>query len=145
MLSRSCIYGLQAVLFLASQKAEGYVPIHRVSESLGFSHAFLTKVLQVLTQAGLHRSLRGPNGGVALARPASEITLVEIVEAIDGPALFEACILGLPRCGEDQPCLLHERWAPVRGDIQALFARTSVQEMVTREEARLYSLGTKDA
>jgi Rrf2 family iron-sulfur cluster assembly transcriptional regulator len=137
MLSKSCIYGLQAVLYLASQKQDGYVSIREISDSLGFSYAFLTKVLQELTRRGLLQSLRGPHGGVVLARPAEEITLAEIVEAIDGPRLFEACILGLPTCGSDQPCLLHERWAPLRGEIEALFGETTIREMV--EEGRSFS------
>lgn len=145
MLSKSCIYGLRAVLYLASQAQDGYVSIREISGRLGFSYAFLTKVLQGLTRAGLLCSQRGPNGGVALARPAGEITLAEIVALIDGPQLFEACVLGLPRCGSDQPCLLHQRWAPVRADIESLFGDTTVREMADEGSLFLELNKTKDS
>lgn len=130
MLSKSCIYALQAALYLASQKPEGYVSIRQISDSLGLSYPFLTKILQQLTRRGLMRSLRGPRGGVALAQPPAETTLVEIVEAIDGRALFDGCILGLPECRLDAPCALHEPWQPIRGGILTTFSETSLQDLV---------------
>ncbi|RMH60761.1 MAG: Rrf2 family transcriptional regulator [Bacteroidetes bacterium] len=134
MLSRRCTYGLQAALFLASQERGAYIPIQRISECLGLSFHFLTKVLQHLTHHGLLRSLRGPHGGVALARPPGQITLKEIVVAIDGPDLFEACVLGLPGCGEQKPCPLHEDWKEVRGCLRNAFAGTTLAMLVAEPE-----------
>jgi Rrf2 family iron-sulfur cluster assembly transcriptional regulator len=131
MLSKGCIYGIQAALYLASQKPEGYVSIRQISDSLGLSYPFLTKVLQQLTRRGLMRSLRGPRGGVALAKPLVETTLVEIVEAIDGRALFDGCILGLPECRVETPCALHDRWKPLRDEILTTFSETSVLDLIT--------------
>ena len=132
MLSRSCTYGLQAALFLASQQDAAYVPIQRISERLGLSFYFLTKVLQHLSHDGLLRSLRGPNGGVALTRAPDRITLKEIIVAIDGPELFKGCVLGLPGCGEQKPCPLHAAWAAERDRLEALFTGTTLAEMADR-------------
>ncbi len=129
MLSKACEYGIRAALFLASQPEGVYVPIHTIGERLGISPHFLTKILQQLTQAGLMKSFRGPRGGVALARPAKEILLEEIVAAIDGRRVFEACVLGMPGCGERKPCPLHDQWGAVRAQIHALFAGTSLAEV----------------
>ncbi|ARA93775.1 hypothetical protein AWN76_011765 [Rhodothermaceae bacterium RA] len=134
MLSRRCSYGLQAVLFLASQEQGAYIPIQHISERLGLSSHFMTKVLQHLTHHGLLRSLRGPHGGVALARPPGQITLKEIITAIDGPDLFEACVLGLPGCGEQKPCPLHEAWKEVRGCLGSTFAGTTLATLVAEPE-----------
>ena len=130
MLSKSCIYGIQATLYLALQEPTGYVSIRQISDNLGLSYPFLTKVLQHLTRRGLMQSLRGPRGGVALAKPPEEVLLGEIVEAIDGRTRFDGCILGLPECRVDRPCALHERWEPLRNEILTTFSETTVLDLI---------------
>ena len=132
MLSKSCTYGIQASVFVAAAAQEGFVPIREISGSLGISHHFLTKVLQGLTRRGIMRSFRGPNGGVALAQPAERLTLKQLVLAIDGPELFECCVLGLPNCGTDRPCPLHDDWGRVRGGIDDTLSETTVAELAVR-------------
>lgn len=132
MLSSACEYGLRAALYLASLDEDGYVPIRRLSEDLDISFPFLTKIFQQLTQAGLLASYRGPKGGVAFTRPTSQITLKEIIVAIDGPELFEGCVLGLPGCGEQKPCPLHAAWAAERDRLEAMFTGTTLAEMADR-------------
>lgn len=129
LLSRSCEYGLRASLYLATLKPEGYVSIGEISEKLDISFAFLTKIFQKLTQAGLMTSLRGPNGGVALARPASQITLMDIIKAIDGDDLFTHCVLGLPGCGNRKPCPLHQAWGEERARLATIFESKTLQRV----------------
>lgn len=138
MFSRACEYGLRAVLYLAALNHNGYVSIREIGERLNISVPFLTKIFQKLTQAGLMQSLRGPSGGVMFARSPEEITLFDVIVAIDGPDLFTECVLGLPGCGEAAPCPLHDRWKEVRNPIRDLFASTTLAEMARRiQEARL--------
>jgi Rrf2 family protein len=129
LLSRSCEYGLRATLYLASLESDGYVPIGTISDELDISFPFLTKIFQKLNDADLLTSQRGPSGGVALTRPPDEITLFEIVKAIDGLDLFTQCVLGLPGCGDEKPCPLHDRWAVERDRIERMFKTTSLAEM----------------
>ena len=143
LLSKSCEYGIRATLHLATLKREGYVSIREISEELEISFHFLTKIFQKMTQAGLLESFRGPNGGIMLARPQSQITLLDIVLAIDGPDLFRECVLGLPGCGNQKPCPMHERWATERQRLEAMFGRTTLAEMsenIETYEFRLKSL-----
>lgn len=132
LLSKSCEYGLRAALYLTALQREGFVSIKDISRDLGISFPFLTKIFQKLTQQGILHSFRGPRGGVALARPAGQIMLVEIVLAIDGPDLFEECVLGLPGCGERQPCPLHDSWAKERDRIRRMFGAESLQSVARR-------------
>ena len=129
MLSKSCEYGLRASLYLATLDQEGYVSIGTISEELDISFAFLTKIFQKLNDAGLLASRRGPNGGVALTRPADEVALYDIVVSIDGDDLFEECVLGLPGCGEAEPCPLHEQWADERDRLEQIFRTTTLDEL----------------
>lgn len=129
MLSKSCEYGLRAALYLASLDEEGYVPISTISEELDISFPFLTKIFQKLNDAGLLTSQRGPKGGVALTKTADEVTLYEIVVAIDGDDLFQECVLGLPGCGDAEPCPLHDEWAEERSRLETLFRNASLAEL----------------
>lgn len=136
MISKSCGYALQVAAFLSLERERRFVPVRRISATLGISHAFLAKVVQVMTQAGLLDSYRGPTGGVSLARPAEEISVKEIIVALDGPALFEKCVLGLPGCGVEQPCPLHDQWSQVRGCLSSRLEASSVESIAARARAR---------
>lgn len=129
MLSKSCEYGLRATLYLANLNRDGYVSIGAISEELDISFPFLTKIFQKLNDADLLDSRRGPKGGVALTQSPTEIALYDIVVAIDGDELFEECVLGLPGCGDAEPCPLHEQWADQRDRIEATFRNTTLAEL----------------
>ncbi len=132
MLSRACEYGLRAAFYVAARQPEGYLPIRGIGDALGISVPFLTKVLQQLTQADLLSSSRGPSGGIAFARPLDQITLFDIVVAIDGPGLFRDCVLGLPGCGSQRPCPLHNGWVIERERLRALFRETTLADVAQR-------------
>ncbi len=140
ILSRGCEYGLRAALYLVSLKPDGFVPIRRLSDNLDIEFHFLTKLFQQLTEAGLVRSQRGPKGGVALAQAADRVTAMDVVLAIDGPDLFQECVLGLPGCGEQQPCPLHDRWARQREGLRMMFLNTSLLDMAERMKEEGYRL-----
>lgn|GEM_PF-301532 len=131
-LSKKCEYGIRAALYVAANGRGGYLPIRQISQSLNLSHPFLTKILQDLTHVGIMKSYRGPNGGVALGRPGGEITLENVVLAIDGPDIFRECVLGMPGCGEQTPCPLHESWAAMRPRIQSMFSGATLAELAKR-------------
>jgi len=141
LLSKSCEYGLRAMLYLGSlgdeEDAEEaspdptreYVAIQTVSDELDIGFSFLTKVFQQLNEAGLLTSKRGPGGGVALTRGPDAISLYEIVVAIDGDDLFNECVLGLPGCGDAEPCPLHEHWTEERDRMKRTFQQTTLSEV----------------
>jgi Rrf2 family protein len=71
---------------------------------------FLGKIISLLSRANLIAARRGPNGGTMLSRSSSEVTVGDIVEAIDGSFSNRRCILGLPECSDQHACPLHENW-----------------------------------
>ena len=113
-------------------KEKKYVPIHMISDELGISFDFLTKILQTLTQHDIMVSHRGPKGGVSLAREASEITLMDMVNAMEPENSFEKCILGLPDCGDEVPCALHAYWGSARDQIKTTFETVNLAELGRR-------------
>jgi len=129
LLSKSCVYGLRASLFLAARDKNGFMPIRKMSDKLEISFHFLTKILQQLTAAGILESYKGPNGGVRLMRSGEKISLMEVVIAIDGDYMLTECALGLPGCGIMKPCPIHEKWAETRDKIKNMLESTSLSEL----------------
>ena len=132
ILSKSCIYGIQAAIYVAAQEEAGYVPINKIADRLNISFHFLTKVLQQFTHAGLLTSYRGPKGGVSLAKDATQITLYDMVEAIDGTFVFTECMLGLPGCGSEEPCPAHENWVEVRSRFLQIAKQLTLATLASR-------------
>ena len=132
ILSKTCDYAVRAALYISTQQERTYVPIREMSEKLEISFHFLTKILQTLTQNNIMISFKGPNGGLALARAADSIKIIEIIEAIDGSKLFQECLLGLNKCDDHNPCPLHNHWAEIREQIRVLFAETSLASLADK-------------
>jgi Rrf2 family protein len=84
-LSRASSYALHAVVHMAAEDADRPLASHDIARAHGIPERFLLKVLKPLVSAQVLRSVKGPNGGYRLARPAGKITLLEVVEAVDGP------------------------------------------------------------
>ncbi len=147
MLSKTCIYGIRATLYVATQNTDKYLPINQIADALDISFHFLTKILQLLTQKDIMKSYRGPNGGIALAKAPEDIFISDIIKAIDGDDLFKECILGLPGCGELKPCPMHDEWGNIRAQITYMFSKTSVKEMaerIVRDNLRISDINWKD-
>jgi Rrf2 family protein len=94
-LTRATSYAIHAVVFMASQKHDRPVASHHIAEAQGIPERFLLKVLKPLVSARILHSVKGPNGGYRLARSPSDISLLAILEAVDGP------IRGLAPLGQD--------------------------------------------
>lgn len=84
-LTRASSYALHAVAFMASQKSDKPVASHHIAKERKIPERFLLKVLKPLVGARVLLSVKGPNGGYRLARAANQITMLEILEAVDGP------------------------------------------------------------
>jgi Rrf2 family protein len=84
-LTRASSYALHAVAFMAAQKHDRPIASHLIAQARGIPERFLLKVLKPLVQARVLLSIKGPNGGYRLARPASDISMLEVLEAVDGP------------------------------------------------------------
>lgn len=131
-LSKSCIYGIQAAIFVSARDKDAYVSISTIANELNISFHFLTKVLQQLTQAGIMVSYRGPRGGVALQRASESVTLYDLIAAIDGTEVFTECMLGLPGCGHAEPCPAHDHWTQVRTQFTGIAKSVTLKSLGER-------------
>ena len=127
--SRQCEYALQAMVYLALKKDGERISIKDLTKRLDIPYHFLGKILQGLTRKGYLTSVKGPHGGFALAMPAEEITLFQIVEAIDGVGFSHNCVMGFPDCSGKNPCAVHETWSGVRESITTMLQVKNIAQM----------------
>ena len=113
-LSREAEYGLSAMIHLAQQPPKTILTLSQIAETRGLPGGFLAKTFQKLVRHGLLESFRGRQRGYRLAREASEINMRELLEAIEGPDIFERCVFWGRRCAESHPCLLHMGWRGIK-------------------------------
>lgn len=131
-LSRESEYGIRGLIHLAQQPSGTVMQLSAIAESQDLPQSFLAKIFQKFTQYGLLRSFRGATRGYTLGRPADDITLKEVLEAVEGPGLFERCIFWSHRCAEDHPCVLHDGWKQIRPKLTAMLEVTTLQDLVRR-------------
>src|SRR5687768_18563736 len=101
-------YAIRGLSELAARKTDATVLLDDLVAGTGLPRDFVAKIFQKLVRAGVLRSAKGRNGGFALAKPAHEITLMEIIEAVEGPQLMDRCVIGLERCNDQMPCAQHD-------------------------------------
>lgn len=97
---------------------------------------FLAKVFQKLVHGGVLRSAKGRGGGFSLARPAHEITLMSIVEAIDGPQIYDRCVVGLEKCNDQMPCPQHDLYKPIRQRLKDYMLTTTLADLAASLKAK---------
>ncbi|MFO7934032.1 MAG: Rrf2 family transcriptional regulator [Bacteroidales bacterium] len=132
MLSNTCKYAIRAVIYLALYSSDKKkIGIREISEDLEIPPPFLGKILQILAKHQVLDSIKGPHGGFSLKKPAIDISLMEIVEIIDGTGIFDTCVIRTSRCSEEAPCSLHHRLAPLRKEIKAIFTTETIADLVT--------------
>ncbi len=132
-LTKTGEHGLRAMIYMARGEAGVSCSVRRIAGDLDAPFHYLSKILQRLGEAGLLKTVRGVGGGVTLARPAKDISLYDIVTAIEGDELFTRCFLGLPGCGEQAPCAMHAEWAIKRRQLYAMFKSATLAHLALRK------------
>jgi Rrf2 family protein len=115
-------YAVRAILDLALRPSGERASCEEIARRQNIPVAFLTKICARLAAEGLVQSQRGVNGGVWLARPAHEITLLQVVEAIDGPITFNRCNRRPSECVRSRTCPVHTIWAELCRDFRMRLA-----------------------
>ena len=133
-LNKTCTYGLRAMILLASHRVEANHPvsIRLIAGKLDVPFHFLVKILNKLTRGGMLESTRGAGGGVRLARPASSISMAEILAKLGDDNQLQGCVMGTGGFCAENPCPLHQEWAVEAGRIKNLFAETRLDVLASR-------------
>jgi Rrf2 family transcriptional regulator, iron-sulfur cluster assembly transcription factor len=137
MLSNSCRYGIRAVVYLASQPiSNGKTGIKKISSELDLPTPFLAKILQQLAKQKILSSSKGPHGGFSLLKDSKKITVLDIINSIDGNDIFTNCVMHNGSCDsvgtEKKFCTLHEDYAKTRESLVQLFSSKTIYDLVER-------------
>jgi Rrf2 family protein len=131
-ITKQADYALRAVLYLARIEDGSKASTKAIAEKQKIPPSFLAKIVSQLSIAGLIQTSRGARGGVILARPPEQVSILDVIEAIDGPILLNECT-GTPKiCPFEGKCPLHDVWCETRNMIHdklstATFAPENVQ------------------
>jgi Rrf2 family protein len=116
-ITRQADYAVRTVLYLAGVENGGRAPTSKIAQLQRIPSSFLAKIVSQLSVAGIVQTSRGARGGVALAREAKEISLLNVVEAIDGPITLNECVIDPSMCAFGDQCAVHDVWCKAQADL----------------------------
>ncbi len=136
-------YAIRAVLELALHKPDERVFSSEIARQQGVPAPFLTKILARLAAAGIVTTQRGVHGGIRLTRPAEQITLLQVVEAIDGPITLSRCVRAPEECARSVTCVVHPVWLKIRAELRARLAECHFAALADEARARASDLANQ--
>jgi Rrf2 family protein len=129
-ITRQADYAVRAVFYLAQMGPERRAATSQIAEVQRIPPSFLAKIVSQLSVAGLLQTSRGARGGVSLAKPPEQISLLEVVEAIDGPILLNECVLNSSVCIFGEDCPLRPTWCDAQADLVKHLKTTNFESIL---------------
>lgn len=128
-LARDSRYAIEALLVLADHPRDGFVDAREIGRVAALPLAYLHKIMRSLAEGGVVESRRGR--GYVLARPPEDITMKDVLLAVEGPDVFGGrCLFWREECSADDPCELHFRWRDLRPQIETVVGGTTLAEVL---------------
>lgn len=127
--SKGCQYTLRALTFAVAGADNTRFQARDICEQAEIPESFTRKVFQSLVQGGFLQAHRGPGGGYTLTRDPKEISLLEVIQAVEGEDTFDHCILGFRECGGVNPCPLHHLWVDAKKSLLENLAATTLDQL----------------
>src|SRR2546423_4295628 len=129
--SRKIDYGLRAMIHLAGLPAGKIASLQDLATTLHLPREFLAKILKILTAKGLVRSSRGAHGGYQLARPARDISFLDVIESVEGPVQLNVCLDHKERCDVSASCTMYHVWKAGQDRMLDVYRNTTLAELST--------------
>jgi len=135
-ISEAASIAIHTCLWLAHVKDDSYSSAPVICSQLHFSKAHFAKVMQVLDRHGLVETMRGPKGGVRLARKATEISVLDVYKAVEGPSKRQGCLL-LPQACPGKCCAIGKNLLQIGDMVKDLFAKTTLADLKKNVEWKI--------
>jgi Rrf2 family protein len=153
--SNPCEYAIRALseLVIMSQESPaqgttsrrpGYVMLDKLTDQAKLPREFLAKIFRQLVEGGILMSAKGPGGGFSLARPAHDISLLQVMEVVDSGHQIDGCVVGLAQCNDHMPCPQHDLFKPIRQRLRAYLDTTTLADTAASLKEKKI-LGSQDA
>lgn len=135
-ITRQADYALRAMLYLARLDPNQRAATSQIAEDQEIPPSFLAKIISQLSIAGLIHTSRGARGGVSLARKPKDVSLLDVVEAIDGPITLNECTQDPSLCTFGDSCPIHEVWCETQADLVRKLSASTFDKLLKREELK---------
>jgi Rrf2 family protein len=133
MFNKETEYALRGLVYIKIQNLQNRRPgIEEIAKEIEAPRFYIAKILQRLVRAGFVESLKGKGGGFFFDPEKPDLMLETLISATEGDRSFSGCGFGLKQCSDDNPCPLHEKYAPVRERIKKLVSEESVQSLAKK-------------
>jgi Rrf2 family cysteine metabolism transcriptional repressor len=128
-------YAVRALLELADTRGSSTKQSSEIAQRWNIPAPYLDQLLTALRKAGLVTSLRGPQGGHALARGASSITVLDVFEALEGPITPIDCLEDNARCSFSRACAIQEVWSEVQASVSTVLGSVTIADLAEKQAA----------
>ena len=137
MLSRRADYGVRAMMYIALQQPTERTIVSAIAKRQDIPPSFLAKIVPLLARAGLVRTSLGATGGITLAAAPEEISLLQIIQAIDGPFALNLCSLKPSDCKQSATCAACQVWGAAQAQLNHTLAQTRLSDLAVAPETTL--------
>ena len=139
LVSTKARYVLHGLAYIAVNSDRGpirFEEIHRYlkvyAPDLELSESYLAKVFQDISRSGFTEAVSGPRGGYRLARPAGQIRLIEIIEALDGTSGSHSCLLSVGKCSQKTTCRVGDLTRDAEMAFRSIFERETIESLAEK-------------
>ena len=122
-------YAIRGMVYLASRPADQMSLLSDIAANIDVPQALLAKIFQHLSRVGLVNSYRGTGGGFKLGQPAEKISLLDIVEAVEGPIILNRCLTREGACHRDSICPVHPVWHNIQEKVRQMLREVTVKQL----------------
>ncbi len=129
-------YATRALLDLALHQGDGQATLKDIAHRQQISLRYLEHLITPLIVAGIVRSVRGPKGGVSLAKPPAEVRLSEIIQVLEGSVAPVACVDNPEICSRSKFCVTRDIWGELKKAVSAVLESTTLQDLMERQKKK---------
>lgn len=132
-LTRKGEYAIRGIVYLATRQAEQVCLLSDIAAAVDVPPTFLAKIFQQFSKTGLVKSYRGTGGGFMLGRSPESISLLEVVEAVEGPIVPNRCVIAKGECPRDSFCNVYPVWLDVQSQVRNILQNVSLKTLAQRK------------
>ncbi|MHB1355761.1 MAG: RrF2 family transcriptional regulator [Anaerolineae bacterium] len=138
-ITRGADYGTRGMIYLAAMPKESVILVSEIASAVNLPASYMAKIFQELAKEGIVQSHRGARGGFSMARPATQITLRQIIEAIEGPISLNRCLSASEGCENSGTCPVHPVLARAQGQLVDVLDQTTLHDLACAGTLEAYA------
>ena len=128
-ITRQTDYAIRCVLYLAREKNR-VVMVEEIAREMNIPKSFLAKILQKLTREGILKSFRGVKGGFQVAKNPRQVSLLDVIEAVQGPTAMNKCVVDKRACQLSVHCTVHPVWMELRHKVEQHLKKVTFEKLI---------------